>query len=88
MTGQSQLKRILSWLVIFPLPVIAYVALWRFAGVMALDRLGYNLWLKMGPDYASYAEILPTFFRWIVPVLLGVTGLGWCVIRWRVENRK
>lgn len=81
----------LAWLGAFCVPVGFYLVFWSIVGPDAMNRMGYIFWLLSGPDDLTAAmRIAATrfFFLVVMPLVLGIVGLGWRAIwiRSRLPN--
>jgi hypothetical protein len=79
----SRRRRRIGAFLLFPFPVLAYVAVWLALGRQITNRLGYLLWLLHGPDtIRAMGErfVALIFLVVVVPIALGAAGIGWRVI--------
>ena len=67
-----------------------YLGLFKLAGDDALSRFGYILWLHASTeDRLNFIRglIISNYFRFVMPVLVGLVALGWAIRRTRKGRR-
>ena len=78
--GTDAVKRIALQIAAFVLPAAAYALVWHWTGPDTLDRIGYAFFVYGSLDETVNAIRINTigaFFLVMMPVLVGLVGLGW-----------